>query len=211
MTGTLRRPSRWWFPAVPVAIAAMLASSGYRVNDLWYQQGQHRAVAEAGLGEWAGATASYRDAHGETTRTFEVRFAGWGETSGEVEQRLTPGETLQLPTGMVAKQVRLDFRAEPDQVLRYCILSLIDDTGRSYRLGDLVGPLTGDPCVPEATPGPQQPIVKEQPRGELPFGSEPRPREWTVTPALVVPEDATFVELRVSFENPDYVTLTLPR
>lgn len=206
------RPSRWWMAGVPAAIASMLATSAFRVNDLWYVTDQHHVTTEVDQGEWARTTFPFRDAHGQTTRTFEVRFAGWGDTTTDVEKRLGAGDRAPLPEGVVAREVKLDFRARPDQTLRNCVLTLVDDQGRIYRLGDLVGPLGEfDACVPKDTPGPDFAFSEGQKRGETPEGAEPRPAEWTVTPAIVVPKDATFVELRVSYENPDYLSIRLTR
>ncbi len=206
------RPSRWWILAVPVAVSLMLASSGYRVNQLWYVLGQHNATAKVGPQEWASATWAFDDALGETSRTFQVRFTGWGAVSDVTEERLGSGGDTPLPKGMVSRQVTLEFRAAPDQPMKYCNLTLVDDQDRLYRLGDLIGPFGElDPCIPEDAPGPESPLSPEQKRGQLPLGSGPRPSEWTVTPALVVPEDAKFTELRVAYENPNYVSITLPR
>lgn len=211
MTRT-RRPSRWWIAGVPLAIASMLASSAFRVHDQWYIAGQHHATAKVDQGEWARTTLSYKDAHGPATRTFDVRFGGWGETTPDVEKRLGSGDRSTLPEGMVAREVKLDFRAAPDQTMRNCILTLVDDQGRVFRLGDLVGPLGElDVCVPKDTPGPEFAYTEGQKRGETPEGDDPRPAEWMVTPAIVTPKDATFVELRVSYEDPDYVSIKLSR
>lgn len=203
------RPSRWWIPAVPVAIGLMLASAGYRVQDLWYAKGEHRETSRVDAGEWARATWAYDDAHGETTRTFSVRFSGWGESSRDFTARF--GDEIALPEGLVARQVRLDFRAEPSQAMRYCNLTLIDDRGREYGIGLRETALgDSDPCVPLDWPGPPVPITRDEKRGVVPFDGEPRPAEWTVTPAIAVPEDARLVELRLSYEPPRYLTLRLP-
>ena len=115
--------------------------------------------------------------------------------------------------GMVARSVDLEFEAEPDQPLKGCSLTLVDDQGRSYRLGGGMSSL-GDTlhgCVPEDTPGPSLAVLESDVRGATPAGTDPRPRRWSVSSAIAVPKDARFVELRVSFENPDYVSLTLER
>lgn len=206
------RTSRWWILAVPVAVALMLGSSGYRVNKLWYAVGQHHASAKVAPQEWARATWTFDDALGETSRTFQVRFTGWGAVSDTAIERLGSGGDAPLPKGMVAREVTLDFRAAPDQAMKFCNLTLVDDKDRLYRLGDLVGPFgESDPCVPQDTPGPETPLAKTQQRGVLPLDSAPRPAEWTVTPALIVPEDAHFTELRVAYENPNYISIRLER
>ena len=123
------------------------------------------------------------------------------------------GDDFTLKDGMVARTVNLDFSADPSQSLKNCALTLIDDQGREYRVGtvfDDLGPKT-TVCVPKETPGPSLPVLSAQPRGVVDKGQQPRPREWSASPAIAVPEDASFVELRISFENPDYVTLRLPR
>ena len=53
-------------------------------------------------------------------------------------------------------------------------------------------------------------LFRSQPRGALDPEELPRPAQWSTSPAIAVPKDARLVELRISFENPDYVTLRLP-
>lgn len=205
------RPSRWWMAAVPVAIVAMLAASGYRVPVFWYQSGLHHELASADPDGWAKVTEEYADVHGDTTRSYSVRFAGLGGAVPAYEDN--SGDEFTLPDGMAARTVNLDFSAAPDQVLKGCAVTLIDDQGRQYRVGgpfDGIGPRT-TVCVPEETPGPSLAVLKKDARGAIPADEQPRPREWSTSPAIAVPEDARFVELRISFENPDYVTLRLPR
>lgn len=204
------RPSRWWMAAVPVAVVAMLAANGYRVPVFWYQSGQHREIADGDAGRWVQVSEQTSDAHGDLTRRYEVRLDGLGGASSEYEAGF---DAFTLPEGMVARTVRLDFRAAPDQVLKACALTLVDDRGRQYRVGhvsDGIGPRT-TVCVPEDTPGPSLAVLSSMQRGALPEDEAPRPGEWSVEPAIAVPEDARFVELRISFEDPDYVTLRLPR
>lgn len=204
------RPSRWWMAAVPVAVVAMLAASGYRVPVFWYQSGQHHEIADGDAGRWVEVGERTSDAHGDLTRRYSVRLDGLGGAGSEY---VADFDEFTLPEGMVARTVRLDFRAAPDQVLKACALTLVDDRGRQYRVGhvlDGIGPKT-TVCVPEDTPGPSLAVLESMARGALPPEEQPRPGEWSVEPAIAVPEDARFVELRISFEDPDYVTLRLPR
>ncbi|MFC7485967.1 hypothetical protein ACOCJ7_05515 [Knoellia sp. CPCC 206453] len=205
------RPSRWWIAGVPVAIVTMLAATGYRVPVFWYQSGLHHEIASAEPEQWAQVNEPFTDARGDTTRDYSVRFAGLGSAGPAYEDRI--GDEVTLADGMVAQVVTLDFRAAPEQPLKGCALTLIDDQGREFRVGhsfDAIGPNVTN-CVPEETPGPSQPILAHQQRGVLPKGEQPRPREWSTSPAIAVPRDARFVELRISFEEPDYVTLKLAR
>ncbi|MFW5473524.1 hypothetical protein ACOCJ5_09450 [Knoellia sp. CPCC 206450] len=205
-----RRPSRWWMAAVPVAIVAMLAANGYRVPVFWWQSGQHHEIASGDRDEWVRVTEDYTDALGDTTRTYEVRLAGLGGADTAYEDR--GGDEFTLADGMVARTVDLDFRAEPDQTLKNCAVTLVDDRGRQYRVGhvqDGIGPTVTN-CVPEETPGPSVAIFETERRGALPPKELPRPREWSTSPTVAAPKDARFVEVRISFENPDYVTLRLP-
>jgi len=196
--------------AAPVAIVAMLAASGYRVPVFWYQSGQHHEIADGDADAWVAVTEQTSDAHGDFTRRYSVRLAGLGGADPAYESL---SDEFTLADGMVARTVDLDFRAEPGQPLKNCALTLVDDRGRQYRVGhvfDAIGQRV-TVCVPDKTPGPSVPIFESEKRGALPEKELPRPREWSVSPAIAVPTDARFVELRISFENPDYVTLRLPR
>ncbi|KGN37941.1 hypothetical protein [Knoellia subterranea] len=205
-----RRPSRWWIAATPVAIAAMLAGNGFRVPVFWYQSGQHHEIASGDAREWVSVSERTSDAHGDFSRKYSVRLVGLG---GERTAYETRYDDFALRDGMVARTVNLDFRADPSVPLKHCNLTLVDDRGREYRVGHLfdgIGPNI-TVCVPEKTPGPSAPVLKNDARGSLPEDELPRPGEWSASPEIAVPKDATFVELRISFENPDYVTLRLPR
>ena len=205
------RPSRWWMAAAPVAAVAMLAASGYRAPVFWYQSGQHHEIAAGDAREWVDVAEQTSDAHGELTRRYSVRLAGLGGESTAYEAGF--GDEFTLADGMVARQVRLDFRADPEQPLKHCALTLVDDRGREYRVGhtfDAIGERI-TVCVPKETPGPSLTVFRSEKRGALPKDELPRPKEWSVSPAIAVPKDARFVELRISFGDPDYVTLRLPR
>ena len=66
-------------------------------------------------------------------------------------------------------------------------------------------------CVPEETPGPSLAVLDSDVRGATPDDTQPRPTRWATSPQVVVPRDAEIVEVRVSFEHPDYVRLTPER
>ncbi len=118
--------------AVPVAVVAMLAASGYRVPVFWYQSGQHHEIADGDAGRWVEVSERTSDAHGDLTRRYSVRLDGLG---GAQSEYVAGFDAFTLPEGMVARTVRLDFRAAPDQVLKACALTLVDDRGRQYRVG----------------------------------------------------------------------------
>jgi hypothetical protein len=196
--------------AAPVAIATMLAANGYRVPVFWYQSGQHHEIADGDANQWIAVTEQTSDAHGDLTRRYSVRLVGLGGEDTAYETEFS--DAFELADGMVARGVRLDFRAEPDQTLKSCALTLVDDEGRQYRVGhvsDPIGPRVTT-CVPRDRPGPGMAVLDSMSRGALDAGELPRPREWSVSPAIAVPRGARLVELRISFENPDYVTLRLP-
>jgi len=205
------RPSRWWIVAIPFAIALMLAASGYRVGTFWFHNGQHRVLASADAGEWARASEDYTDVFGDTTRSYAVRLAGWGQESSTVVN--SRGEEFALPDGMVARTVNLEFEAEPDQALTSCTISLIDDRGRRFDNGGSTSQVANESsaCVPEETPGPSLAVLDSDVRGATPDDTQPRPTRWATSPQVVVPRDAEIVEVRVSFEHPDYVRLTPER
>ena len=54
------RANRWWLAALPLAAAAMTASSAYNVKEFWYEGGLHHRVASATLGEPVSVTEHYQ-------------------------------------------------------------------------------------------------------------------------------------------------------
>src|SRR4051794_11258960 len=110
------RENRFWLPAVPIALGALLAASSYNIKDYWYDAGLHHEVASAEQGTFVSATEHYQDALGSTSRTYSVRLAGLEPTEAypfaDEEQPSPP------PGGIDAVVVHLDWKAQADQVLR---------------------------------------------------------------------------------------------
>jgi hypothetical protein len=202
------RANRWWLPLVPLGLVAMLAGSGYRVQTFWWESGLHRESASAPAGQYAQASQDFEDALGPTRRTFAVRVANVTEVD-----RIPGGageDERAVPKGVTAYQVNLGFRAEPDQDLNGCQVTLLDERGHRYG-GDTTDPL-GQVyrCVPEDTPGAASPLLKGDRRGVVDPDAV-RPEEWVTHTVVLVPDDVTPTKVWISFAPPDYVSLPLPR
>lgn len=202
------RANRWWILALPFALALMLAASAYRVNTFWWENGFHDETGRAEPGKPLEVVNHFKDGVGETTRTFSVTFTGLSEVD---EIPIKDELPIPTPDGMTAYKVHLDFEADPMQDMNNCVVSLLDTEDNHYRL-EMSGPPTGQSnnCVPLDTPGPRQPLFKEEKRGQL-EGTQPRPRKWSVEPILLVKEGAKLTEARVAFQWPEYVVLPMPR
>jgi len=194
------RDNRWWLPALPVSLAALMAASAYNVKTFWYEGGLHDRVASAERGEFVSATERYDDPVGATSRTFRVRLdrlrtVGWYPFEDE------PGPP---PDGVDAIRAYLDWEARPDQVLAFCTVSLVDEEGRRY---DSPG---GDAssCVPEDRPGPTDPFSADGERGLVAPGHE-RPEAWSTAPVFLVPEGRRITRVLVWWRYPHYVELSV--
>lgn len=200
------RANRIWLPLVPVALVLMLVGSSYRVNTLWWENGFHDSLGEAPAGKTLRVRDDFKDAVGETTRTFEVRYVGMRQ----VDEIDLDGEwePAPVPPGMVAYAVRLEFQATPDQDLNNCQVSLIDSEGRLFGGNSVEEKVDNDnPCVPAKTPGPTHPTVRGDQRGVLPIQTGPRPERWTVAPIVLVAKGAKIEKVRLAWDWPEFVTL----
>jgi len=200
-TGGWWRENRWWLLAVPLALAAILAASAYNVRTYWYLPGLHHELASADQGEFVRVTQGYEDAEGQTSRTFRVRLTGF---TNRTAYQLTIDGPEQLRIGEQALVVHLDWEADPDQALRTCDITLVDDEGRRYREAGTYQP---DQCTPEGRGGPEPAQFQGDVRGELPADELPRPTTWSTEPVFLLPGDVRVTQVWVTWGPPDYVSL----
>jgi len=192
--------NRFWLPAVPFALAGLLLASSYNVREYWYDNGLHHEQATADQGSFVSVTDHYDDTLGPTSRTFSVRLAGLEPT----DVYTVDDEPAPPPEGVDAVVVHLDWKAEADQVLRACHVSLVDDEGRRY---DVAGATRLYACTPEDHAGPNYPFSDTDVRGTVPEG-EDRPATWSTAPVVLVPHDREITHALVWWEPPDYVQLS---
>jgi hypothetical protein len=195
------RENRWWLLAVPFALAAMLAASAYNVSTYWYLPGLHHELASADQGDFVRVTQGYEDAEGQTSRTFRVRLTGF---THRTSYQLTSDGPEPLRAGEQALVVRLDWEADPDQALRTCDITLVDDEGRRYREA---GDRQPDQCTPEGRGGPEPAQFQGDVRGAIPDDELPRPPAWSTEPVFLLPEDVRITQVWVTWGPPDYVSL----
>lgn len=197
------RRNRWGLVALPVALAAALTASSYRVEDQWWLTGSRVAV-RAEQGVWAEFSATLLDRTGDVPITLQARL-------DEVRPAEVPfggyDDELSVPPGAQALAVVLDFQAEPDVPLVSCRLSLVDAEGTEYAY-QLASPTmiqASSPCVPPDERGPELDLIE----GLDPDTGPRRPDEWTVQPVVVVPEGVEIVEVRLTWAPPRYLAIRL--
>jgi hypothetical protein len=198
------RTNRWWLPVLPVALVAMVVASSSNVREFWWETGLHHELASARPGEPVRVTDPYEDALGPTSRTFTVSLAGLEERPvfpyDDAAGERAPAD------GLRAVAARLDWEAEPDQVLELCQVSLLDSEGRRY---DLLPDTDQAPaCVPEGRGGPVTALSGTQERGTVPKGQD-RPPTWSTEPVFLVPTDAEVTRVLVWWSPPDYAALSV--
>ncbi len=194
------RENRLWLAALPVAVVLVAAASSYNL-DFWRDNGLHHEIASARPGDPARVTAHYDDGLGETSRTFEVALAALRTTDLYPYPFEAPAPP---PDGVDAIAVHLQWRADPDQVLRGCSVALVDEQGRRYEADGSAFPSA---CVPEDRGGPEDPHGDSE-RGEVPEGEDRFP-SWTTAPVVLVPHGRTITRVLVWWERPDYVSLSV--
>ncbi len=198
------RTNRRWLPAVPVALALMLAAQSYRVEDFWWLAGSHDEVASGDQGDPVEVRDPGEDAIGEFTRRFTVTLVGlYDDRDFEPDEFSAAFE--RIPADARVVKVLLTFEADPDQLLSGCRLTLVGSDGVEYG-GGLSDPLGQfNLCVPSLRPGPSPAVLADE--TQRPVTGQPRPATWTVTPRVVVPADAEISSVRLSFDPPEFVTL----
>lgn len=122
-------------------------------------------------------------------------------------------DTAVPPPGATLRTITLAFDADPDQILDRCTVIVVDTRGNQYAAGK-AGTISTDPrrsfvldsisCVPYDTPGPTMGS------DEVIEPKVPRPRTWSVTLPVALPDDATPAELRIGWSQPEYLILGLP-
>jgi hypothetical protein len=196
------RENRLWLPVVPVALAAVALASSYNLS-FWRDAQLHDEIATGTQGQYLSVTEDYEDALGDTSRAFRVKLVGLDTTD---DYGYPLDDAGPPPDGVDAVVVRLRWTADPDQVLRGCRVSLVDDEGRRY---DLDGSALEDDCVPDDFGGPEDPsVTNDNRRGVVPDGEE-RPPAWRTTPVILVPEGRTITQVLVWWERPRYVRLNV--
>lgn len=200
----------WWrrnkvalIALLPLAAAAASASS-YQLTDVWLPSQPWRAT-DAG-----GPTGHYHSTFvrgGHTfTRDADVTVVGVRQEATFDGRRAAEGARLEVVTLRIA--------ADPDVPLDSCQVALLDH-GTPY--GTVAGQAKPDgrvsagqaTCVPKDAPGPTVDAFT----GKLthPEDKPARPREWTTDIAIAVPNGVEPAQLRLYWDTPGYLLLTLPR
>ena len=198
-----RRNRLWLALLVPLLLLALAASS-YRLTTLYLRWEWSQPVVLQGAGT---CTQTFRDVQDVArTRTVTVGVKQVARTTQAGGDQAAAGTQLWL--------VELDFAAAPDQLLTGCVIELEDATGTRYGVfGAKVNP-AGRPnlvaqrsrCVPADAPGPDLDFT-----GQILPSPVERPATWTAAAAMVLPEGVQPTAVRVMWNKPGYVKLTLPR
>ncbi|PZF80841.1 hypothetical protein [Jiangella anatolica] len=190
------RRNRWGLVALPVAAAAALAASSYRVEDYWWLE-KPRDLADGSRGEWVEFSASQYDRTGDVPFTVRVRL-------DEVRTASAPfgsEDPLELPDGVQAVAVDLTLAAAPDVPLAGCSLVLRDADGTEYEYQSSSPSISQatSPCVPPDARGPELDLFE----GLDPDTGPRRPDEWAVSPVVLLPEGVEVTQVLLSWGPPD--------
>lgn len=203
-----RRNRLWLALLVPLTLLALAASS-FRLVSLHLPWEYSRpTVARGPQGTLTQEFLGFDDAR--HTRTVTVKVLDVATVPQFGGFRSIPGSDLW--------RVRLEFAAAPDQLLAGpCDIELVDAEGVRY--GFQGGQVKADPkawdvvpalsqhCVPEDTPGPDlEPVT-----GKFVPAEVKRPASWVIETAMAVPHGRTPEAVRVSWTQPDYLVLDVPR
>lgn len=184
MTWLLR--NKWWLALIPVALVLLVAASGHRLQDWWWNTDYRVQVDSAAAGEWAHweDTNTLFDKGAE--RSFDVRLV----RIERVDEVPNPyGEAQPLPEGSEGVLVELDFR-KPVGDTTGCRMILVAEDGGYY--GDWIS----------------EPF-RQQGCGPANYGTDPE-ATWTATTVIPVDPGAEIVEVRIGYQATKYLTLEPP-
>lgn len=195
---------RWrWLLLLPLAVVLVLVATASRAYIFWWPDELHDETLGQ-RGEPVRVSDVWVDEDGaEQRRELTVTLA-------EVRPALTVEtysgtEVLHPPEGTAVWRIELDFEVDPEVPLGGCQVSLIDTEGREAdavggSFGDVSLPFTS--CEPEGRPGPQY-------DGSRTEGSKPRPESYRVAVYAVTAASAEPDRVRVWWEAPDYVEISV--
>lgn len=199
-TGWLSR-NRWGLGLMPLATVLALAASSDRVKTYWWEADLHDPVV-AEQGEWMEYSQPYELDDGEHVMSLRVRL---DSVRTMTDAEVSAGSLgTELPEGTRAVQVTLSVAADPGMPVAGCQGQLRGDDGTRYAYQQsLVGEIeAGSVCVPVSTPGPLTTFGKLEMPGP---DEEPRPPEYSVKRAWVIPKDAVVNQFDLWWETPEYI------
>lgn len=226
------RRNRWALLALPFVLALTTAASSYRILTLWNPWQLTDPVAAA-----VGEPVRFTDEITAGVEDYPIELELSAGPARQVTSVPDPaavdeaeadaadpadtdpadaalgnapsssGEPVPEMPGTVVWQIDLTVTADPDEVLRYCQLRLVDEQERetaysTVRPGILV---SGDPCVPAAAPGPEPDLGLDL----EPTDAPPRPETYTVPVIFRTAEDFVPARLDVYWKPPRYAALEL--
>ena len=201
---------RWWrrerraLLLLPIALIAVLAASGSRVDEYWWSRGFHEK-AEIVDG-WAQIEDEYDDGH----LTYPIRAELTLDSVRPVEG--VPGAAFgtKVAKGGQLWEIKLRWKADPNVSLVGCNLALFDADGVRYDAGptgwDASSAGLADKCLPVGTAGPRPVLGSTEPPRLSEF-EEPRPEAWQSTAYALTKSGAKPVAVRVWYFLPRYVEL----
>lgn len=212
------RRNRWALLALPFVLALATAVSSYRILTLW-NPWQLTDPVPAAVGEPVRFTDEITGVEdypielelsaGPARQVTSVPDPAALDAAGADAAAAADaaGEPVLEMPGTVVWQIDLTVTADPDEVLRYCSLRLVDDQGRetAYSTVRPGVPVSGDPCVPAAAPGPEPDLGLDL----EPTDAAPRPETYTVPVIFRTAEDFVPARLDVYWKPPRYAALEL--
>lgn len=217
---TWLRRNRWGLILLPVALLLAVAASSSRLVHFWLPY-VASDVTTGGVGEKVHLSQEWLDRLGRHQRDVDVTITGVERTDviRDWDGEDVPGEG---PKGTTLWRVSMTLAAEPDQVLRGCVVEIEDTQGRRFQYDSMhVTPaeLKLSACLNPDEEGPSfaftdkdaspSPTTSTDASTSALDTERPRPPRWDTVADIILPSDAVPAKVRIWWDLPTVIDVPL--
>lgn len=195
------------------AAALALGTAAMQYQTVYLPTTMSRAHGPQGSGGWSHLDATTTEDSVAFHREVSARIVARPETSAAATGAAAGGGSDRSVV------LRVQFGAPPSAPLRRCRTVVVGSDGAQYSAIGYTDPQNAGSaaterdvsagCVPERRPGPDLALGAKA-LSESPDAEGPRPQRWERTLTVQLPAGVTPAEVRIGWQEPDYLELAVP-